>query len=109
MANQTSYFYVLYCKDNTLYGGYTTNLDRRLEQHNTGTGAKYTRVHTKRPVKLLYAEKHRSKSEAMRAEYAFKQLSRSQKEQYLRSEKVHFPFDRRRKSVVIDKRMKADE
>lgn len=109
MANQTSYFYVLFCRDNTLYGGYTTNLDRRLEQHNDGTGAKYTRIHSKRPVKLLYAEKYSSKSEAMRAEYAFKQLTRSQKEHYLRSENVHFPFDRRRKSIVIDKRMKPDE
>ncbi len=109
MSQQTSYFYVLYCRDNTLYGGYTTNIKRRLKQHNDGTGAKYTRMKSKRPVKMLYAEKYSSKSEAMKAEYAFKQLTRKQKERYLMSEDVVYPFDRRRKMIMKDKRVNTDE
>ncbi len=46
MANE-HYFYVLFCKDQTFYGGYTTDLSRRLEEHNNGTGAKYTRLQKK--------------------------------------------------------------
>ena len=109
MSQQTSYFYVLYCRDNTLYGGYTTNIERRLKQHNDGTGAKYTRMKSKRPVKMLYAEKYSSKSEAMKAEYAFKQLTRKQKERYLVNEDVVYPFDRRRKMIMKDKRVNTDE
>lgn len=109
MSQQTSYFYVLYCRDNTLYGGYTTNIKRRLKQHNDGTGAKYTRSKSKRPVKMLYAEKYSSKSEAMKAEYAFKQLTRKQKERYLVNEDVAYPFDRRRKMIMKDKRVNTDE
>lgn len=109
MSQQTSYFYVLYCRDNTLYGGYTTNIKRRLKQHNDGTGAKYTRMKSKRPVKMLYAEKYSSKSEAMKAEYAFKQLTRRQKERYLVNEDVVYPFDRRRKMIMKDKRVNTDE
>ena len=109
MSQQTSYFYVLYCRDNTLYGGYTTNIKRRLKQHNDGLGAKYTRMKSKRPVKMLYAEKYSSKSEAMKAEYAFKQLTRKQKERYLVNEDVVYPFDRRRKMIMKDKRVNTDE
>lgn len=109
MGETNAYFYVLYCQDNSLYGGYTTNLKRRLDQHNQGTGAKYTRMASKRPVKMIYAELFASKSQAMKAEYAFKQLSRPQKEAYLKKRKVHFPLDRRRKMILIDKRMNANE
>lgn len=109
MTKKISYFYVLYCKDNTLYGGYTTNLERRLNQHNSGTGAKYTRIDSKRPVKMIYAEKYTTKSEAMKAEYAFKQLTRKQKEAYLIDEDVIFPFDRRRKTIIKDKRVSPNE
>ena len=84
MANKMAYFYVLYCKDKSLYAGYTTNLTRRFDEHNQGLGAKYTRVKTRRPLRMIYAEKHASKSAAMQAEYRFKQLSRSQKEEYLK-------------------------
>lgn len=77
------YFYVLYCKDNTLYAGYTTDLNRRVEEHNSGKGAKYTRVAKRRPAKLIYSESFSSKSDAMKAEYAFKQLNRKAKELYI--------------------------
>ncbi|MCR2823359.1 GIY-YIG nuclease family protein [Lederbergia panacisoli] len=81
MEANDHYFYVLECKDGSYYGGYTVDPSRRLAEHNSGKGAKYTRV--RKPVKMIYAEKHDSKSEALRAEYAFKQLTRRKKEQFL--------------------------
>jgi len=74
-------FYVLECKDGTYYAGYTNNLDKRIRVHNEGKGAKYTRA--RRPVRCIYNELFESKEEAMKAEYAFKQLSRKQKEDYM--------------------------
>lgn len=76
------FFYVLECNDGSYYGGYTVDLERRLEQHNNGVGAKYTRARA--PVKMIYAEEFDNKSEAMRAEYAFKRLSRMKKEKFLK-------------------------
>ncbi|HEY4553996.1 MAG TPA: GIY-YIG nuclease family protein [Bacillaceae bacterium] len=76
------YFYVLECKDGSFYGGYTIDPARRLEQHNSGKGAKYTRMRA--PVKMIYMEEFDDKREAMRAEYAFKRLPRVKKEQFLR-------------------------
>lgn len=76
------FFYVLECEDGSFYGGYTVDLQRRLKQHNAGKGAKYTRM--KRPVKMIYAKKYDNKGEALRSEYAFKQLSRKKKEQFLK-------------------------
>ncbi|MCJ7842925.1 GIY-YIG nuclease family protein [Lederbergia sp. NSJ-179] len=75
------YFYVLECRDGSYYGGYTIDIERRLEQHNSGKGAKYTRA--RRPVKMIYTAKYGQKSAAMRAEYAFKQLTRQEKEEFL--------------------------
>ncbi|GGI04113.1 MULTISPECIES: GIY-YIG nuclease family protein [Mammaliicoccus] len=71
------YTYILECKDHTLYTGYTTDLERRLKVHNDGKGAKYTKI--RRPVKLVYHETFDNKSEALKREYALKQLSRKQK------------------------------
>ena len=71
------YTYILECKDQTLYTGYTTDLERRLKVHNDGKGAKYTKI--RRPVKLVYHEEFDNKSEALKREYALKQLSRKQK------------------------------
>lgn len=88
MANNIeAYFYVLKCRDNTFYAGYTTNLEQRVQTHNAGKGAKYTRVKSRRPVSLIHSESFSSKSEAMKAEYAFKQLTRPQKEAYLKQNK----------------------
>lgn len=71
------YTYILNCSDNTLYTGYTVDLDSRLETHNKGLGAKYTRGRL--PVKLAYYEKLESKSEAMRREAEIKRLNRDEK------------------------------
>lgn len=75
------YMYVLLCSDGSFYGGFTNEVHKRVQTHNQGKGAKYTR--TRRPVTLLYSEEFDTKSEALRAEYAFKHQSRSQKEKFL--------------------------
>jgi putative endonuclease len=77
------YFYVLECRDSTYYAGYTNNLEKRIATHNAGKGAKYTKTRT--PVSCIYFEEYDTKQEAMRKEYAFKQLTRTQKIQYMRS------------------------
>lgn len=70
--------YVLECADGSLYTGYTTDLDRRVAEHDAGDGAKYTRGRT--PVELRYHERYASKSAAMSREHEIKQLSRREKE-----------------------------
>ncbi|WP_249661651.1 GIY-YIG nuclease family protein [Lysinibacillus fusiformis] len=80
--SNSHYFYVLECADQSLYAGYTNNLEKRVAVHNAGKGAKYTR--SRSPVKCIYKEEFETKEEAMRAEYAFKQLTRTQKIMYIR-------------------------
>ncbi|WP_088067045.1 GIY-YIG nuclease family protein [Gottfriedia luciferensis] len=82
MEKSKHYLYVLECSDATYYAGYTSDIERRLKQHNDGKGAKYTRGRT--PVKCIYHEEYQTKKEALQAEYAFKQLSRQNKERYMR-------------------------
>ena len=82
------YFYVLYCKDDTFYGGYTTDPERRLTEHNSGTGAKYTRLPSRLPAKMIHVEKFSSRSDATKAEYAFKKLTRKHKIDYLKKQGV---------------------
>ena len=72
------YVYILECSDNTLYTGITTDLQRRVDEHNTSEkGAKYTRL--RRPVRLVYSEEQTDRSSASKREYALKKLSRMQK------------------------------
>ncbi len=72
------YVYILECRDQTLYTGITTDLKRRLEEHNTSTqGAKYTRG--RRPVQLVYSSKLPHKSAAQKEEYRIKKLSKAEK------------------------------
>ena len=71
------YAYLLQCADNTIYAGYTNDLSPRIEAHNKGIGAKYTR--SRLPVKLMYYEGFTSKSEALKREATLKRLSRKQK------------------------------
>lgn len=102
--NKASYFYVLHCRDGTLYGGYTTDLTRRLNEHNEGIGAKYTRPKQRRPLKMIYAEAHGSRSEATKAEAAFKKLARRQKDQYLASNGVSRPYKEQKQCIVKEVR-----
>ena len=80
-----SYFvYILECNDGSLYTGITTNIEKRLEEHNTSTkGAKYTKA--RRPVKLVYQEASENRSTASKREYAIKKLSRLKKIQLIQS------------------------
>lgn len=71
------YVYILLCNDNTLYTGWTNDLNKRIRNHNNGTGAKYTKYRT--PVTLVYFEEFETKSEAMKREYSIKKLSRKDK------------------------------
>ena len=91
MVADAHFFYVLQCKDNTFYGGYTTDLARRLAEHNKGIGAKYTHPQSRRPLKMIHAESFFTRSEATSAEAAFKRLSRKQKEAYLKQPNSHYP------------------
>ena len=71
------FVYILQCSDGTLYTGITNDLERRIQMHSNGDGAKYTRG--RGPLVLRYVEKIESYSSALRREYAIKQLSRKQK------------------------------
>ena len=73
------YTYILKCKDNTYYTGYTNDLNKRLKNHNEGKGAKYTRG--RGPVELIYYEEFDNKQSALRREWEIKQLPRSKKEE----------------------------
>jgi len=79
--NNTWFVYILECSDGTLYTGITTDINRRINQHNTGKGAKYT--FGRRPVVLLSSFTVESKSIALKEEHRIKQLSREQKLQYI--------------------------
>ncbi len=72
-----NYTYIVKCKDNSLYCGWTNDLEKRITSHNAGTGAKYTR--SRHPVELVYYETFDTKEEAMSREYAIKKLTRQEK------------------------------
>ncbi|WP_018924712.1 GIY-YIG nuclease family protein [Salsuginibacillus kocurii] len=72
------YVYILECCDGSYYTGYTTDPTRRFHVHESGKGAKYTRA--RRPLALVYTKQYATKQDAMREEYAIKQLTRTQKE-----------------------------
>ena len=71
------YVYILRCADNTLYTGWTINLDSRVARHNTGKGSKYTR--SRLPVTLVYREECEDEKSARRRELAIKRLTRAEK------------------------------
>ncbi len=72
------YVYIVSCNDGTLYTGITTDIERRIGEHNSGKGAaRYTR--SRRPVRLVYREAAGSRSEAAKREYRIKQLSMVEK------------------------------
>ncbi|MGL5087311.1 MAG: GIY-YIG nuclease family protein [Clostridium sp.] len=73
-----NYVYILKCCDNTLYTGWTNDLDKRFKIHSEGKGAKYTKGRL--PVEIVYSEVFDNKSDAMKREYAIKKLTRLEKE-----------------------------
>mgnify|MGYP002726533744 FL=1 len=72
-----NYMYILRCSDDTLYTGWTNNLEKRLKAHNSKKGAKYTK--NRLPAELVYYEEFETKQEAMSREWHVKRLSRSNK------------------------------
>ena len=78
-----NYTYILKCKDDSLYTGWTNDLKKRITSHNAGKGAKYTKA--RRPVELVYYEEFQTREEAMKREYAIKQLSRKEKEAQIKT------------------------
>jgi len=71
-----NFTYILKCADDTLYCGWTNDLEKRVKAHNEGKGAKYTR--SRLPVTLVYYEEYETSVEAQRREYQIKQLSRTE-------------------------------
>lgn len=80
-----NYVYILMCKDNTLYTGWTTSLERRVKVHNEGKGAKYTRGRL--PVELVYFEEFSTKSEALKRECEIKKMKREEKNLLIKNKK----------------------
>ena len=72
-----NYVYLLRCEDDTLYCGWTTDLEKRLAAHNSGAGAKYTR--SRLPVEIVYYEEYEDKNEALSREWHIKRMSRAEK------------------------------
>lgn len=79
----SAYTYIVKCSDNTLYTGWTNNLEKRIKTHNAGKGTKYTK--SRLPVTLVYYETFQTKEEAMRREWEIKHLTRREKLQLLAS------------------------
>lgn len=83
--------YMLKCKDDTLYTGYTNNLTRRLQMHTEGKGAKYTRG--RGPFEVVFTEFYPTKEKAMQREYQLKQLPRKDKQQLIIDQKKEVTDD----------------
>ena len=86
---------MLKCSDGTLYTGWTNDLEKRVEAHNSGKGAKYTKA--RRPVELAYYEEFETKEQAMKREYAIKQLGRKEKQKLIAGKKVKVSDERKEK------------
>lgn len=72
-----SYVYLVRCADGSLYCGWTTDPAARMEAHNSGKGAKYTR--SRRPVQLVWQEEYEDRHEALSREWHVKRMSRAEK------------------------------
>lgn len=80
------FVYILKCADGTLYTGWTNNLEKRMDKHNAGNGAKYTRGRL--PVEMVYFETFETKEEAMSREFNIKRMNRSQKIELIKKSSV---------------------
>ncbi len=76
------FVYMVECRDGTYYTGVSNDLNHRVEQHNLGNGAKYTRA--RGPVSLVYREQCADHSAALKREFAIKKLTRSQKKKLIK-------------------------
>lgn len=85
-----NYVYILKCSDESLYTGWTTDLEKRLKTHNSGKGAKYTRARL--PVEIVYFEEFEDKIEAMKREYEIKKLTREKKLQLIKIKEIECSY-----------------
>ena len=85
IKDQQWFFYIARCRDDSLYSGITNDLEDRLREHNSGTGAKYT--FARRPVTLVYCERYDNVSEARKRETQIKRWTKTKKERLI----VGFP------------------
>ncbi len=81
-TSKAFFCYILECTDGTYYTGWTTDPQRRLRQHNHGSGARYTRY--RRPVRLVYVEEQPDRGSAMRREVQIKRMRREKKERLIK-------------------------
>ncbi len=82
MDENNYYLYIIECEDGSLYTGISTNPERRLKEHTCGKlGAKYTKAH--KPIKIIYTEIFRNRSDASKREYEIKKLSHNKKLQLI--------------------------
>lgn len=88
MASKDYFFYVLYCADGSLYGGFTDDVHRRFAAHQNYKGAKYTRVKSRHPLQLAFYQRFTTKHAALSAEYHFKHQTRQKKESFLKAHGV---------------------
>ena len=77
-----NFVYILLCADNTYYTGWTNDVEKRVQTHNQGKGAKYTK--SRLPVKVVYIESFETKIEAMKREAEIKKLTRANKEKLIK-------------------------
>ncbi|MBB6623502.1 GIY-YIG nuclease family protein [Clostridium gasigenes] len=92
--------YILKCSDDTLYTGWTNDLDKRFKVHSQGKGAKYTKGRL--PVELVYFEEFDNKIEAMKREYEVKQLSRKEKQKLIIENGYKKKIDKKSESNIIE-------
>lgn len=78
-----NYVYILECSDNSLYTGWTNNLEKRVKTHAEGKGGKYTRARL--PIRLVYFEEYDDKISAQKREYQIKQWERKKKLQLIKN------------------------
>jgi len=80
--SEKHFVYILLTEQNTLYCGYTDNVEKRFEAHKCGKGAKYTKAN--KPLKIVYTKEFKTKSEALKEEYRIKKLPRDKKLELIR-------------------------
>ncbi len=87
--SKKQYFtYILQCHDESYYTGHTTNIERRVQEHNSGKGGRYTR--SRLPVKLVHIERHQTRKDAIKRELEIKKLSRRDKRKLIAAQVIEY-------------------
>ena len=89
---EKTYTYILECADGSFYTGWALDVNKRIEEHNNGTGAKYTKK--RGPVKLVYLEEFDTRAKACQRECQIKDLKRKQKEELILSKHPEFKVNK---------------